>query len=202
MVFTHPRDIVFHPTLSFAEKRAILASWASDAPAIASCPALRAPHGLRAHVHIDGILEAKPMRLRSVERRASHCRLRSPRSPFRTRPSLMRSCSKPPPRQCQRSPPIHAESAPGSASSPSSTPWGQALTRHPHVHCVVPGGGLSPDSARWIASRPNFFLAVEPLARLFRRLFLERLTAAFDAGTLNFFGDLASLAKPAAFAAS
>jgi len=79
--------------------------------------------------------------------------------------------------------------------------WGQALTHHPHVHCVVPGGGLSPDSARWIASRPNFFLAVKPLARLFRRLFLERLTAAFDAGTLNFFGDLASLAEPAAFAA-
>src|ERR1700682_4686023 len=78
--------------------------------------------------------------------------------------------------------------------------WGQALTHHPHVHCVVPGGGLSPDSARWIASGPNFFLAVKPLARLFRRLFLERLTAAFDAGTLNFFGDLASLAEPAAFA--
>ncbi|MGF6313406.1 hypothetical protein ABIB82_007561 [Bradyrhizobium sp. i1.8.4] len=79
--------------------------------------------------------------------------------------------------------------------------WGQVLTHHPHVHCVLPGGGLSPDSARWIASRPNFFLAVKPLARLFRRLFLERLTAAFDAGTLNFFSDLASLAEPAAFAA-
>src|SRR5258708_27774691 len=51
----------------------------------------------------------------------------------------------------------------------------------PHVHCVVPGGGLSPDGTRWIASRPNFFLAVKPLARLFRRLFLERLSAAFDA---------------------
>lgn len=113
----------------------------------------------------------------------------------------MRSCSKPPPRQCRRSPPIHAGSAPASASSPSSTPGGQALTHHPHVHCVVPGGGLSPDGARWIASRPNFFLAVKPLARLFTRLFLERLTAAFDAGTLNFFGDLASLAEPAAFAA-
>src|SRR5260370_39340609 len=78
--------------------------------------------------------------------------------------------------------------------------WGQALTHHPHVHCVVPGGGPSPDGTRWIASRPNFFLAVKPLARLFRRLFLERLTAAFDAGTLNFFGDLASLAHPPAFA--
>jgi putative transposase/transposase-like zinc-binding protein len=78
--------------------------------------------------------------------------------------------------------------------------WGQALTHHPHIHCVVPGGGLSPDATRWIASRPNFFLAVKPLARLFRRLFLERLTAAFDAGTLNFFSDLASLAEPAVFA--
>ncbi|MET4122024.1 hypothetical protein ABIB85_008482 [Bradyrhizobium sp. JR1.5] len=84
----------------------------------------------------------------------------------------------------------------------SKPPRGQALTHHPHVHCVVPGGGLSPDSApRLIASRPNFFLAVKPLARLFRRLFLERLTAAFDTGILNFFGDLASLAEPAAFTA-
>ena len=77
--------------------------------------------------------------------------------------------------------------------------WGQTLTHHPHVHCVVPGGGLSPDGARWIAGRPNFFLAVKPLARLFRRLFLERLTAAFSAGALGFFGDLASLADPTAF---
>lgn len=79
--------------------------------------------------------------------------------------------------------------------------WGQALTHHPHVHCVVPGGGLSNDGARWIAGRPNFFLAVKPLSRLFRRLFLERLTAAFNAGALDFFGDLASLAGPVAFAA-
>ncbi len=79
--------------------------------------------------------------------------------------------------------------------------WGQALTHHPHIHCVVPGGGLSPDGTRWIASRPHFFLAVKPLARLFRRLFLERLIAAFNAGTLNFFGDLASLTDPADFAA-
>ena len=59
--------------------------------------------------------------------------------------------------------------------------WGQTLTHHPHVHCVVPGGGLSPDGTRWVAGRPNFFLAVKPLARLFRRLFLERLQKAFDA---------------------
>ena len=78
--------------------------------------------------------------------------------------------------------------------------WGQALTHHPHVHCVVPGGGLSPDGTRWIASRPNFFLAVKPLARLFRRLFLERLTAAFNAGALRFSGALALLAELDAFA--
>jgi len=78
--------------------------------------------------------------------------------------------------------------------------WGQALTHHPHLHCVVPGGGLAPDEVRWIASRPDFFLAVKPLSRLFRRLFLERLAAAFAAGELGFFGELAPLADPAAFA--
>src|SRR5271156_50628 len=77
--------------------------------------------------------------------------------------------------------------------------WGQALTHHPHVHCVVPGDGLSPDGARWIASRPNFFLAVKPLSRLFPWLFLKRLIAAFNAGALRFFGDLASLAVLDAF---
>jgi hypothetical protein len=77
--------------------------------------------------------------------------------------------------------------------------WGQTLTHHPHVHCVVPGGGISPDRTRWIAGRPNFFLAVKPLAKLFRRLFLERLQKAFDAGDLNFFGDLTNLADPLGF---
>ncbi|MGY3698867.1 hypothetical protein ACVIGA_009009 [Bradyrhizobium sp. USDA 3240] len=79
--------------------------------------------------------------------------------------------------------------------------WGQTLMHHPHVHCVVPGGGLSPDGARWTACRPNFFLAVKPLSRLFRTLFLKRLSAAFNSGALRFFGDLGALAEPAAFAA-
>ena len=79
--------------------------------------------------------------------------------------------------------------------------WGQTLTHHPHVHCVVPGGGLSPDGTRWIAGRPDFFLAVKPLARLFRRLFLERLQKAFDLGALNFFGEIASLADTACWQA-
>ena len=76
--------------------------------------------------------------------------------------------------------------------------WGQALTHHPHVHCVASGGGLSLDGSRWIEGRANFFLAVKPLSRLFRRLFLERLQAAFEAKDLGFFGELAYLADPAA----
>ena len=75
--------------------------------------------------------------------------------------------------------------------------WGQTLQHHPHVHCVVPGGGPSPDGTRWIACRPGFFLPVRVLSRLFRRLFLDELRAAFDAGQLGFFGDLAHLAEPA-----
>src|SRR6202035_1683971 len=60
--------------------------------------------------------------------------------------------------------------------------WGQNLQHHPHVHCLVPGGGLSLDGARWVSCRPGFFLAVRVLSRLFRRLFLEHLQASFDAG--------------------
>ena len=78
--------------------------------------------------------------------------------------------------------------------------WGQTLHHHPHIHCVVPGGGPSPDGARWIDCRPGFFLPVRVLARLFRRLFLENLQAAFEAGRLGFFGALAELGAPAAFA--
>lgn len=78
--------------------------------------------------------------------------------------------------------------------------WGQSLHHHPHVHCVVPGGGPSLDGRRWVACRPGFFLPVHVLSQLFRRLFLDALRAAFDAGGLGFFGDLAGLAEPAAFA--
>jgi hypothetical protein len=77
--------------------------------------------------------------------------------------------------------------------------WGQALHHHPHIHCVVPGGGPSLDGTRWIGCRPGFFLPVRVLSRLFRRLFLDQLRAAFEAGELGFFGDLAGLAEPAAF---
>jgi len=78
--------------------------------------------------------------------------------------------------------------------------WGRNLLHHPHLHCVVPGGGLSFDQKRWISSRPRFFLPVRVLSRLFRRLFLCRLKLAFDRGQLRFPGSLAPLADPAAFA--
>jgi hypothetical protein len=68
--------------------------------------------------------------------------------------------------------------------------WGSNLVHPPHLHCVVPGGGLSPDGSRWIACRPGFFLPVRVLSRVFRRLFLEELLKAFDAGKLEFFSAL------------
>ena len=77
--------------------------------------------------------------------------------------------------------------------------WGQTLTHHPHVHCVVPGGGLSLDGQHWIACKPGFFLPLKPLARLFRRLLLEGLDDAFKNGALRFFNDLAPLAEPRVF---
>lgn len=79
--------------------------------------------------------------------------------------------------------------------------WGSALTHHPHVHGIVPGGGLSPDGQRWVACRPGFFLPVRVLSRLFRRRFLEALSQAHRAGQLQFFGDHAALKEPVAFAA-
>ena len=79
--------------------------------------------------------------------------------------------------------------------------WGSALTHHPHVHIVVPGGGISLDGTRWISCRPGLFLPVRVLSRLFRRLVLEKLVAAHEAGHLHFFGDHSPLADHHAFAA-
>ena len=79
--------------------------------------------------------------------------------------------------------------------------WGSALTHHPHVHMIVPGGGLSLGSNRWVSCKPGFFLHVRVLSRLFRRLFVEGLMALHRAGDLNFFGDLVGLAEPDAFTA-
>jgi Transposase zinc-binding domain/Putative transposase len=79
--------------------------------------------------------------------------------------------------------------------------WGSAMTHHPHLHMIVPGGGLSSDGERWIACRPTFFLPVRMLSRLFRRLFLKMLAVAYAAGRLAFFGDHATLADAGAFTA-
>jgi hypothetical protein len=79
--------------------------------------------------------------------------------------------------------------------------WGSALTHHPHVHMIVPGGGISCDDSKWVACRPRFLFPVEVLSQLFRRLFLEKLVAAHRAGELQFFGNHATLSDRQAFAA-
>jgi hypothetical protein len=77
--------------------------------------------------------------------------------------------------------------------------WGSALTHHPHIHMIVPGGGLSPDGERWISARPDFLLPVRVLGALFRRLFLTRLLALHEAGQLGFFGSMAHLVERRGF---
>ncbi len=77
--------------------------------------------------------------------------------------------------------------------------WGSAMTHHPHVHMIVPGGGIAPDASRWISSRPAFLLPVRVLGALFRRLFLTRLNTLHDAGKLAFFGSLTDLTERRAF---
>jgi Putative transposase/Transposase zinc-binding domain len=79
--------------------------------------------------------------------------------------------------------------------------WGSAMTHHPHVHMIVPGGGIALDGSKWVACRPGFFLPVRVLSKLFRRLMLEKLAAAHAAGKLQFFGEHAGLRDPKAFAA-
>lgn len=77
--------------------------------------------------------------------------------------------------------------------------WGSAMTHHPHVHMIVPGGGIAPDGSRWVSSRPAFLLPVRVLGKLFRRLFLTRLIALHEAGRLAFFGSMAHLTERRAF---
>jgi Putative transposase/Transposase zinc-binding domain len=79
--------------------------------------------------------------------------------------------------------------------------WGSNVLHHPHLHCVVPGGGISPDGQRWIHCRPGFFLPVRVLSRLFRRLFVQALQKAFAAGKLQFFGSQEPLRETRAFSA-
>ena len=133
--------------------------------------------------------------------RATRCRRRSPTSPIRTSASIYDLLFK-----------AAAETTLTIAADPKHLgarigitavlhTWGSAMTHHPHVHMIVPGGGLSDDGSRWVSCRPSFFLSVRVLSRLFRRLFLAMLVAAHAAGQLKFFGDHAALADKAAFAA-
>lgn len=78
--------------------------------------------------------------------------------------------------------------------------WGQTLTAHPHLHCVVPGGGISLDGSRWVACRPGFFLPVKVLSRRFRNVYLRHLEHAYSAGKLQFHGECESLSDPQNFA--
>ena len=73
--------------------------------------------------------------------------------------------------------------------------WGQTLQPHPHIHCVVPGGGLSPDHTQWISSPSNFFLPVKVLSRVFRRKFVAGLRRAFRSHQLAFYGECLALAN-------
>lgn len=77
--------------------------------------------------------------------------------------------------------------------------WGQNLQAHPHIHCIVPGGGLSLDGQSWVGSRENFFLSVKVLSRLYRGLFVSRLRAAYESGELEFHGQISDLGKPKIF---
>jgi hypothetical protein len=108
----------------------------------------------------------------------------------------------PAPRPCARSPRIPNTWAPSAEIGFLTIlhTWGQNLLHHPHVHCVVPGGGIAPDGEHWIACRPGFFLPVRVLSRLFHRLFLEQLHQAFHAGELHFYSHLEPLSDAGAFA--
>ena len=111
----------------------------------------------------------------------------------------MACCSGPPRRPYVRSPPIPNASGLKIGFFAVLHTWGQTLLYHPHLHCVVSGGGLSADGTQWVGCRAGFFLPVRVLSRLFRRLFLEQLVSAFEAGQLQFFAALEPLGDRARF---
>jgi len=107
--------------------------------------------------------------------------------------------SVPPPKLCCKSPPTQSTSVPGSAFWAVLHTWGQNLHHHPHLHCVVPGGGIAPDQRRWIACRRQFLFPVKVLSRLFRAKFVAHLKTAFCQGELGFHGELKSLGEKRTF---
>jgi hypothetical protein len=121
------------------------------------------------------------------------CPNRSPTSLSKTNEPFTAFSSGLPPKRSRPLLPILNISAPQSVSLPFFTPGVRICFTIPILHCVIPGGGLSPGGDRWISCRPGFFLPVRVLSRLFRRLFLEYLEAAFDSGKLQFFGSIEKL---------
>src|SRR5450755_4213658 len=126
----------------------------------------------------------------------------SPPSPSTTKNQFTIPSSAPPPRLCSPLPATPSAWVVELGFFAVLHSWGQNLHFHPHLHCVVPGGGLSADQDRWIHGRRRYLLPVKVLSRLFRRLFLEQLEAAYAAGQLQFFGELEGLRDPAAFTRS
>ena len=135
----------------------------------------------------------------SISMLSSRCRKRLRSSPSRTSVSSTISCFAPRPRLLRTiaADPAHLGAEIGFLSVLHT--WGQNLLHHPHLHCLVPGGGISPDGERWIACRPGFFLPVRVLSRLFRGLFLHYLGKAFTAGRLSFFSTLLPLQERSPF---
>src|SRR6202045_4356968 len=147
-----------------------------------------------------GSQPARPTCCRSaISTWSLRCRPRSLRSPTRTRRSSTTCCSAQPPRRCLRLRPIPSTLVRASAPPPCSTA-GARMTHHPHLHMIVPGGGISLDGTHWVRCKPGFLLPVRVLSRLFRRLFLTALADAHAAGRLRFFGAIASLCRREAFA--
>src|SRR5690242_6006443 len=146
-----------------------------------------------------GLPPARPICCRSaISIWSSRCQPRSLQSPTRTRRWSTTCCSALRPRRCSPSLPIPSTSARAGATAVLHT-WGSAMTHHPHVHMIVPGGGISLDGSRWISCRPGFLLPVRVLSRLFRRLFLAGIGESHAAGRLAFFGEIEGLRRRRAF---
>ena len=126
---------------------------------------------------------------------SSRCRSRSRPWPSKTNGLFTPSCSAPRPRPCLQiaADPKHLGAKIGFLAVLHT--WGQNLHHHPHLHCVVPGGGIAPDRSRWIACRRQFLLPVKVLSRLFRGKFLDYLKSAFHQGELSFHGELKPLGE-------
>src|SRR5438874_3434184 len=173
---------------------------AATAASLTTRAAIAIVQSVRAQRRRIGSRPARPICCRSaISTSSSRCPSGSPRSPTRTRQWSTTCCSARRPKRCSRSPPIRSTSALASAPPPCSTAGARQMTHHPHVHMIVPGGGILLDGTRWVRCEPDFLLPVRVLSRLFRRLFLAALADAHAAGRLAFFGEIEDLRRRKAF---